>query len=327
MQADTLDGRLPEAAGWQRWKLATVLMVTVFIAYYDRLNISLALPLIAEQYGWGLEQKQFYGSLLMGLFFGAYGIANIFLTPWGARVGPRASLLLIICLWSLFTALGALASQWLAVFLASRVLLGLAEGIHFPMMSQLTKHWFPPHERSRANGLWIAGLFLAILSAPLLLVPLMHHLGWRAGFVLLSLAGLVISLPLVWRYVHNWPADHPRIQGAERGYIEVGLMGEASAAAQPLGSVARQPVFLLMVLVGILNNVLSLGISSWLPTYLASREGVAYQDLAYLAALPYSFSLLGLAFWSWLGDRSGRRGRNAMFGFVCAGGMIFAAFE
>ena len=63
------------------------------------------------------------------------------------------------------------ASQVLLLFMATRVLLGLAEGVHFPMMSQLTKTWFPLHERSRANGLWVAGIYLAVLSAPLALVP------------------------------------------------------------------------------------------------------------------------------------------------------------
>ena len=124
--------------------------MTFLVAYYDRLNISLAMPLIAIENGWSDAETASNGALLMSLFYGGFGVANIFLTPLGERIGPRRSLVVIILLWSLFTALGALASQVLTVFMASRVLLGLSEGIHPPMMNQLTNTWFAPGERSRA---------------------------------------------------------------------------------------------------------------------------------------------------------------------------------
>ena len=103
--------------------------MTFLIAYYDRLNIALAMPLIAAENGWTDAETASRGALLMGLFYAGYGIASIFLTPLGKRIGPRRRLIVIILLWSLFTGLGALASQVMMIFMASRVLLGLAEGI------------------------------------------------------------------------------------------------------------------------------------------------------------------------------------------------------
>ena len=76
--------------------------MTFLIAYYDRLNISLAMPLIAAENAWTDTETAANGSLLMGLFYAGYGVANIFLTPLGARIGPRKSLVVIILLWSLF---------------------------------------------------------------------------------------------------------------------------------------------------------------------------------------------------------------------------------
>ncbi len=314
-----------------RWQMVAVLMVTVLVGYFDRINISLALPLIAQEFHWNDEQTQYYGSLLMSLFYIAYGLANIFLSPLGARLGPRRSLLLIIVLWSIFTALGAAFSQLLIVFMASRILLGLAEGIHFPMMSLLTQRWFPSHERSRANGIWIAGLFLAILSGPIILVPLMHQFGWRVGFHLLALAGLLISLPLVWRLVFDSPTQHPRISAAERNYLvetnrDNHQADDVRSFRLPL-SLLKQPTFLLMMSIGILNNMISLGISSWLPTYFASKSNVDYSQLTYIASLPYVFSLLGLACWSWLGDKTNRRGRNACIGYGVSALCVISAFQ
>lgn len=303
-------------------------MVTLLVAYYDRLNISLALPLIAEDFGWTAAQTRQYGSWLMSLFYVGYGLGNILLSPIGPRFGLRRSLIAIIILWSLFTAMGAWASGLLMVFFASRLLLGLSEGIHFPLMSQLTRNWFPPEERSRGNGTWIAGLFLAFLTAPLFLVPLMDWLGWRGGFYCLAIIGLFVSLPLVLRYVHDRPADHPRVCDDERDWIERAVQQEEAElhdASTPLARALWTPSFVLLVLIGIFNNMVALGIAGWLPTYLSGREGVVYHQLTWLTALPYAFSILGIAIWATLGDRTNTRAAVAGLCYFLAGGAIWLA--
>lgn len=299
--------------------------MTFLVAYYDRLNISLAMPLIAIENGWNEAETASNGALLMGLFYAGFGVANIFLTPLGARIGPRRSLVVIILLWSLFTALGALASQVLMVFMASRVLLGLAEGIHPPMMNQLTNTWFAPGERSRANSVWIAGLFLAILTAPLLLVPIMEQHGWRAGFYVLAVGGLLVSLPLVVRFVYDRPDRHPRV-GADLAAEIERRAGSIDVADRPTWRLLLARPFQIMMLGGIINNAVALGVAGWLPTYLAALEGVQYGDLSILAAAPYGASLLGLGLWAQIGDKTNRRAVTAAAGYFGAGILATGAF-
>lgn len=306
--------------------MAFTLGVTLLIAYYDRLNISLALPLIALEQDWTAAETASNGALLMGLFYAGYGVANILFSPLGARIGPRRSLLIIILLWSLFTALGAVISQYLLLFMASRVLLGLSEGIHFPMMNLLTRTWFAAGERSRANGIWIAGLFLAVLTAPVLLVPIMSTYGWRSGFHLLAAAGLLLSLPLVSRFVYDRPAQHPRIDAATAAAIAQAAEPEAAAALSDR-ALLRSSIFLRLMLAGILNNMFALGIAGWLPTYLGGLEGVVYGDLAHLAAIPYAASLAGIGTWALLGDRLNRRALLAGAGYLAAGLAVMAALQ
>ncbi|MEW6703881.1 MAG: MFS transporter [Pseudomonadota bacterium] len=302
-----------------RWRIALTLMVTLFVGYLDRMNISLALPLIAQQYGWSVEQTRSHGGQLLTVFYAGYGLANLLLSPLGARFGPRRSLMVVIVLWSLFTALGALLSASLMALLATRVLLGLAEGIHFPMMNMLTQRWFPPAERARANSVWMAGLLLAVCLAPLLLIPLMHRFGWTQGFLVLALAGPLVSLPLVWRHVHDAPARHPRIGAAELRFIEQGNAAEDRAAPPGWRSVWRtmtRPAVLLMLACGTLYNVVSVGLSLWLPTYFVTAKGLPYGDLVYATSLPYVAGVVGLALWSTLGDRHNLRAGLAALGFV-----------
>lgn len=77
-----------------RWKVSIVLGVSFFIAMLDRMNISYALPLIAQEFDWDPEQKRYYGSWLIGLFYFSYGLSNLLLTPLASKFGPRKTLLL-----------------------------------------------------------------------------------------------------------------------------------------------------------------------------------------------------------------------------------------
>lgn len=315
--------------GHRRWQLALVLMVTFFVGYMDRLNITFAVPLMAVEYAWTETQTREYGSLLMGLFYAGYGLANIMLTPLAARLGPRRSLLIIVTLWSLFTALGAWVSQWLLLLMATRVLLGISEGVHVPMMTQLTKTWFPLEERGRANSIFVSGLFLAVVLSPIVLVPLMGGFGWRAGFVLLAFIGLLMSLPLVFWLVHDTPAEHPDITAVELAHIAAGRAREAvdENAGLSWGELLSMPRFILLTSIGIINNVVALGFSSWLPTYFTSTRGIPFEDIAWLVAIPYAFSLLGIAVWAWLGDKFNIRSALAALGFFGAGIMIYIALQ
>ena len=153
------------------------------------------------------------GGQLMSLFFIGYGLSNILLTPLAARLGPRRALLLIVVLFSLFSALGAPLSSSLVLFGATRLAMGLGEGPHFPMMSALTRAWFPPGERSRANGLWIGGAVLATVITPLIVVPVIGAFGWRAMLVAVGLTGMLVTLPLLWLVVRDTPEQAPCCRG------------------------------------------------------------------------------------------------------------------
>jgi MFS family permease len=313
----------------RRWQLALVLMATFFVGYLDRYNITFALPLMAQEFGWSESDTQDYGSLLMGAFFAAYGLANLLLTPVASRFGARRSLVIMVCLWTVFTAMGAWVSQWMILLVITRVLLGISEGVHVPMMTQLTKVWFPLEERARANSIFVAGLFLAVFVAPLVLVPLMGWVGWRWGFVLVAFAGLLLSLPLVLLFVHNTPRQHPLITPVELAHIEAGRAREEQQenAGLTWRELVAMPRFVLLVIIGIINNVVTLGVSSWLPTYFTNNRGLAFSEITFYVATPYVFSIAGIACWAFLGDRINARSALGACGFAGAAVLMFFALS
>jgi nitrate/nitrite transporter NarK len=77
-----------------------------------------------------------------------------------------------------------------------------------------------------------------------------------------------------------------------------------------------RPAVLLMLASGTLYNVVSVGLSLWLPTYFVTAKGLPYADLVYATSLPYVAGVIGLALWSTLGDRRNLRAALAAAGFV-----------
>lgn len=306
------------STGWQRWSIPTVLALTVFVAYLDRMNVSLALPLIAEQYQWNDAELKKYGSLLMSLFYFGYGLSAILLTPYMSRLGSRVSVLIIISLASLFTALGALLSQFLLLFMLCRLLLGIVEGPHFSFSSIAIRNWFPEEERSRANSAVFGGLFTAIICGPLILIPLMNAIGWRMGFLVLAAAGMLISLPLVFKYLWDSPSKHPSLTEGERSFLKTrGTEIEKSEADNRIPfHLFRNNNFRLLVLAAIIFNVISLGIMSWIPTKFITTLGISYAELPIYVALPFTASLIGTFFWSYIGDKSNIRGYLTAIAYV-----------
>jgi len=291
-----------------RWRVPLALLATTLINWFDRSGMSLALPKIAEERRWGAAETGAMGGQLISVFFIGYGLSNMLLSPLAERFGPRRSIAVAVVGFSVFTALNAPLGSTIAALIALRVLLGLTEGIHFPMSSAIVSRWFPLEERSRANGMWIFGPQLAIILGPFLMVPLIGWVGWRGMFVVLGLAGLVVALPVVLKYVRD---DGPYAPAP-------GAVPQESALAA-----FRRPDYWLVLTAGILSNVILFGLLTWLPTYLAQGRHVAFADLAGSTSAPYWLGAVAIPFWATLGDRTNRRALFASIGCGMAGILVY----
>ncbi len=309
-----------------RWRIPLALGVTFFVNYLDRNNLALALPQIAAGFGWTDKQTGEYGQYLLGAFFLALGLSNIFLSPLARRIGPRRSVILAIASFSVVTILQAPLGQYLIILILLRLLLGVGEGFHVPMMSEITSHWFPRSERSRANAIWNVGILLATALGPLLLVPLISAIGWRPTFAVLGFIGMFISIPLTLLVVRDQPRREDGVSEAEIAYIQQGNdAAVASGAAEPTTSYLRSPIFWLMALAGSLNAFCGFGALNWLPTYFARTKGIDFGNLGWPLAIIFSAGVAGVLLMAALGDRLNRRVLLMSAGYVVAAGMIYFA--
>lgn len=314
--------------GGMRWRVPVVLGVTMFVNYLDRNNLALALPRIAQDFGWTDREIGTYGQFLLAAFFLAFGISNSVFSAAAERFGPKRSVLLALTAFSVCTMLNAPLGQTLAALIVLRLLLGVGEGVHIPMLSALTSRWFPANERSRANAIWNAGILVATAFAPLVVVPLIDQIGWRLTFALLGLAGLLISVPLVWIFVQDEPRLQPNMSQAEIAYIEAGREAlAADAGTAQTRHYARDRRFWLAVLGGTLNAFCGFGVLNWLPTYFTRAKGIDFEALGWPLAFVFASGIAGIVVMAFLGDRLNQRALLASGGFLAGAVAVFSASQ
>lgn len=303
-----------------RWQIPAVLAVTVFINYLDRNNLSLAIPRLAQDFNWSDREVGSKGEVLLAAFFLSYACSNMLLSPFAERWGAKRSVIAAIVAFSLVTILSAPLGSAFGALIGLRLLLGLGEGVHIPMLSAITSRWFSPGKRSRANAIWGSGILLATAIAPLIIVPLIQRWGWRPTFAVLGIVGLLLSVPLVYWLI---PPDSRHAGPLSSGLSEAEAHSDRST--QPASRYRRDPRFWLAVVGGSLNAFCAFGILNWLPTYFNRAKAIDFEQLGWPLALVFSAGIVGMGLMAYLGDKWQQRTQLAAVGFLIAGGLVYLA--
>ncbi|MCX7012636.1 MAG: MFS transporter [Candidatus Sumerlaeota bacterium] len=277
--------------------LLTLLSV---ITYLDRMCIAVAGPSMQKDLGISPEQ---WGWVL-GAFSLTYCLFEIPSGAWGDRFGQRWVLARIVVWWSCFTGLTGLMSRH-GILVAVRALFGMGEAGAYPNISGCIARWFPSTERARAQGVVWAASRVGGALAPLFVVPLIHHLGWRQAFWLFG------SLGLVWvvgwmKWYSDTPKGYPGISAEELKEISDGGAGEGHRQI-PWGKIFGNPqVWRIMIMYWcyVWGSIFYL---SWLPTYLVNGRGFSQSTMGLFTALPFLMGTLGNLSGGLLSDRLSRR--------------------
>jgi sugar phosphate permease len=287
------------------WQVPIIFGLTFVIHYLDRNAMAYALPEIAREWGWSDVEMGQRGEALLGAFFLAFGFAQIGLSGLAERFGAKRSLVGAIVGFSLVSmAVGPLGGS-LAALVALRLLLGLAEAPHVPMMGVITARKFPPQARALANTIWNVGLIVATALSAAILVPLIGAFGWRGAFVAIGAAGLAIGAPLVILFIDDRGRDKP-----------------APVAG---GAFRRSVDYWLYVAIGVLNAFAGFGVLGWLPAYFVRAKGFDFAALGWPLTLVFAAGVVGALGFAWAGDRLSRRLSLAAVGLLAAGGWLVLA--
>ena len=157
----------------KRWLVLGVSWIVFFVAFLDRVNLSVAMPLISKEFSLSPEQ--------VGYLFSAFFISyTVFQIPGGYlsdKVGPKKVLLVALVWWSIMTMATGVARTFSQFFIV-RVLFGIGEGLQPPCAFKLNSNWFPNQERATANAIFTSACSFGPAIAPSIAVAIIGLWGW-----------------------------------------------------------------------------------------------------------------------------------------------------
>ena len=265
------------------WLLLTLLVVSVFINYIDRSNLSLAAPLLEAELK--LTPSQL-GALLASFFWSyallqLFGIAGLLADRYPVGIVFAAGFIV----WSAATAVTGLVSGFAALFVM-RLLLGAGESLAYPCYSNILATEFPQHHRGLANALIDAGSKLGPALGTLLGGLIIAEIGWRWFFIVLGAGGMFWLVPwFIWMPRGSGrtavaPEDVPGLRA---------VLAERSAWGTFAGHFCGNYYWFFLL--------------TWLPSYLVRERKFSLEGMATVGAIAYGAIGTATIIAGWYSDR------------------------
>jgi MFS transporter, ACS family, D-galactonate transporter len=283
-----------------RFFILALVTIGTLINYLDRTVISVAAPLLTEEFG--------LSAAVMGLAFSAfswtYAAAQI---PGGIvldRIGVRLTYFFSVTLWSLCTLATGLATG-IATLVGTRLALGVAEAPAFPSNSRVLSIWFPQQERARATGVYCVGQYFGLAFLSPVLFWISAEYGWRALFFLAGGAGILFGL--AWIALYRDPHASAGVNQAELDHIAAGGgLGDTSGSTpfkwRNIAFLLRQRQIVGASIGQFASNSTLVFFLTWFPTYLATERQMAYIKVGFFAVLPFLAATIGVVSGGLLSD-------------------------
>ncbi len=260
-----------------RWNIFLILLALVSINYIDRASLSVALPLISQEFG--IDPA--WQGLILSAFFWSYALMQI---PGGLLADRFKPRLIIACAtigWGAFQALAALAAGPV-LLIVTRLGLGISEAPIYPGGAKLSGSWLTAQERGRGAALLDGGAPLGAALGSIVIAGLISSFGsWRAAFVVSGLGTILCGL-VAWWYIRNSPAEHTSVNAAELDHIAAANAVDEdpveTAGANPIQFFTFRSVWC-MCLGWMFFNTVFYGLLTWMPTYLYKTQGLDIKTL------------------------------------------------
>ncbi len=294
-----------------RFKVVFLSFLAVFICYIDRVNISVAIIPMQEQFGWSESQV----GIIMGSFYFGYMITMILGGYLADKYGGKKVLGYALLIWSLFTIITPFfAYQGLWWLILIRILMGLGEGVTFPSWHAIYARWIPFQERTRAIGFTNSGIAAGTLFGFAVAALIIANYSWEWVFYSFGLLGFFWYF--FWnRIVTSFPEDNKLLSDEELHYIKTEAPSKESAPTIPLLQLIRNAPFMAIAVATFCNNWSLYTFLSYLPKYVNApvAQGGMGIDLGsnvfiYSILIPSLVAIFSLILGGFLADGLIKRG-------------------
>lgn len=280
----------------QRWIFLAILFLVSLSNYVDRQIVAVLIEPIKREFGASDTMMGLLGGFAFAAFYAVLGIPVARLADRGDR---KLVISVSLAIWSVMTMLCGMAQNFTQLLLA-RVGVGVGEAGAIPPAQSLIADYFPPEQRARALGIFLASAMGGYLIAFTLGARLAVTHGWRTAFLVLGAPGLMLCI-LAWTGL-----SEPRRRFKADDNQPVEPLRETVAA------LAHNRTFVLLCIAATLYWLVAYGAVIWFPVYLIRVLG---EDLARagatFGALSAIASLLGNVLGGIIADVSAKRGIRA----------------
>src|SRR5882762_4772027 len=161
-----------------RWGIVGLLLLSVCINYVDRGSLSVAAPILSEEFSLSPSKLGY----LLSAFFWSYTAFQLVVGWLVDRHDVKWVYATGFLVWSLAMASTGLANSFAALF-AARLVLGIGESVFLPSVSRIVVRLFPAERRGLPNALVDVGTKIGPALSTLLGGLMIGRYGWRALFI------------------------------------------------------------------------------------------------------------------------------------------------
>ena len=307
------------ASGEKRpWGAVVLFCAAMIIAYVHRVDLSSALPVMSDEFGWSATQGGQVSAAFFWIYFMLQIPAGLAADRWGVRFVYWVGFLI----WCFATAASALTVS-LGMLIGLRLLLGVGQAILTPAGMRYIRLRFDEEQRGSAVGIFMAGTKIGPAVGFVISAYLLEAFGWRGMFAVLGLVALLWLLPFFLRIRKDDPAGQP----ARSDDLRAG------------GSLSNREIFSSPVIWGtVLGTFCYMYFvyycMTWMPSYFKQQYGMSIKEQGWYSAVAFGGMSVVIILAGWAADALIQRGYDAVnvrkgftiAGFLCAATQTIAAF-
>ncbi|MFF1381298.1 MFS transporter [Streptomyces sp. NPDC058308] len=247
------------------WRTTWLLLAFMVVNFADKAVLGLAGPEIRADLG--LTRQEF--GIAQAAFFALFSVAALGISVLTRRVRTTPLLLVLALLWTAAQLPMVWGAAGFGTLLATRVLLGAAEGPSAPVAMHHVHGWFAQRERALPTAILLVGAAAGVAVASPVLSWVITVWGWRWSFGVVGLAGLAWAV--AWRI---WGAEGPHAPPLGGNAAPAVPMDDRPASeGVPLRAILLSGSFATAAFGAFAAYWLMSTMLTWMPDYLESVVG------------------------------------------------------
>jgi sugar phosphate permease len=303
----------------RRWIVTSFVLVISAVAYVDRVNLSVAAPVLTKEF----HTNAAVMGLLLSSFTWSYTLLNVPAGMLVDRIRTRFVYSGALLIWGAASFLTVLVNSVGALF-GPRLLLGVGEAPFIPAGVRTLSDWLPRSERGAGGGLFISGVALGSAIGPPILATLLSGFGWRSCFIATGVLSIVVAIG--WFAWYRHPDDDRKLSAEERELIRAGQEPDRPQGRAPWTSLIRNRDIWAITAGYFCLLYIQYTFVSWVPSYLVQDRHLTVLKSGLATSIPWTCAFLVAVLGGRISDVLMRRGWSALNArkVVLVGGMAAA---